>query len=109
MTNNRLEKLYKAMQASKLEAVAINPGPTLSYLTGLTFHLMERPVVMFFVPGKDPSIILPDLETPKLGNLSYKVQAFPYGELPSEWINSFKNSIQAMGIGNATIGVEPRA
>jgi len=109
MTQARLEKLYQAMAANKLDAVAINPGPTLSYLTGLSFHLMERPVVMFCTPGKDPVIILPELETPKLGHLPYKAQAFSYPELPDEWINSFKKGVQALGIENNAIGVEPRA
>ena len=108
MTHPRLEKLYKAMAESNLDAVAINPGPTLTYLSGLNFHLMERPVVMFFVPGRDPVIILPELESAKLGQLPYKVHAFPYGEKPDEWIHSFKKGVQALGRGK-TIGVEPRA
>ena len=109
MTHARLEKLYKAMAASGLESVAINPGPTLAYLTGLSFHLMERPVVMFFTPGKDPAIILPELESPKLGQLPYKAQAFPYPELPGEWIKAFKNGIQALGLVGKSIGLDPRA
>lgn len=109
MTNARLEKLYTAMTASQLEAVAINPGPTLAYLTGLSFHLMERPVLMLFSPGKDPAIILPELETLKLGQLPYKAQAFPYQELPSEWIKAFNSGIQALGLAGKSIGVEPRA
>ncbi|MCX6078177.1 MAG: aminopeptidase P family protein [Chloroflexi bacterium] len=109
MTHPRLEKLYNAMAASGLEAVAINPGPTLAYITGLSFHLMERPVVMFLTPGKDPAIILPELESPKLGHLPYQAQAFPYPELPGEWIKAFQKGIQALGIGNKAIGVEPRA
>jgi Xaa-Pro dipeptidase len=109
MTIARLEKLYNAMAASRLDSVAINPGPTLSYLTGLTFHLMERPVVMFFTPGKDPAIILPELESPKLGQLPYKAQAFPYPELPAEWIKAFKNGVQTLGLAGKSIGVEPRA
>ena len=84
MTQARLEKLYSAMAQSKLDAVAINPGPTFAYLTGVSFHLMERPVVMFFSQGKDPAFILPELETPKLELLPYKTQAFPYGEIPGE-------------------------
>ena len=109
MTQARLEKLYHAMAAFNLDAVAINPGPTLSYLTGLSFHLMERPVVMFFSPGKDPAIILPELETPKLGQLPYKALVFPYSELPDLWIKSFRKGVQALGIENKAIGVEPRA
>jgi Xaa-Pro dipeptidase len=44
MTSARLEKLHASLRTSGLDAVAINPGPTLTYLTGLHFHLMERPV-----------------------------------------------------------------
>jgi Xaa-Pro dipeptidase len=109
MIHPRLEKLYKAMAASNLDAVAINPGPTLFYLTGQPFHLMERPVVMFFAPGQTPSFILPELETPKLTHMPYPVQAFPYGEQPDEWIKSFQKGVQALGIANKSIGVEPRA
>ena len=109
MIKARLEKLYKAMSASHLDAVAINPGPTLAYLTGLSFHLMERPVVMFFAPGQDPAFILPELETPKLEHLPYKVQAFPYPELPGEWIKAFSKGVQALGLAGKAIGVEPRA
>lgn len=109
MTHPRLEKLYKAMAESRLDAVAINPGPTLSYLTGLGFHLMERPVVMFFAPGRDPAFILPELETPKLEQLPYKVQAFPYPELPGEWIKAFQKGVKALELDGKSIGLEPRA
>ncbi len=109
MTNAHLEKLYNAMEASKLDSIAINPGPTLSYLTGLSFHISERPVVIFFTPGKDPAIILPDLETPKLARAPFAMQAFPYSELPNEWPKAFENGILAHGIKNKSIGVEPRA
>src|SRR5512133_3280947 len=109
MTHPRLEQLYKAMAASGLDAVAVNPGPTLAYLTGLSFHLMERPVVMFFAPGQSPAFILPELEAPKLAQLPFAAQAFPYPELPGEWLKAFQKGIQALGLGKASIGVEPRA
>ena len=54
MTLARLEKLTASLKASGLDAAALNPGPTLKYLTGLNFHLMERPVVLFAAPGKEP-------------------------------------------------------
>jgi len=109
MTYPRLEKLYTAMAASQLNAVAINPGPTLAYLTGLPFHLMERPVVMFFAPGQTPALVLPELETPKLAHLPYPAHAFPYPELPGEWIKAFQKAVASIGLQKASIGVEPRA
>jgi Xaa-Pro dipeptidase len=105
----RLEKLYTAMQTAGLEAVALNPGPTLTHLTGLTFHLMERPVVMFFAPGQDPALVLPELEMLKVQELAYPAQAFPYPEDPSAWQVAFHQAAQALKLDGMQIGVEPRA
>jgi Xaa-Pro dipeptidase len=111
MTLARLNNLIASLQTSKLDAVILNPGPTLTYLTGLQFHLMERPVVLFVAPGKDPVLVLPELELPKVDLFPYKVQAFAYGELPSEWDDAFRKAAQALGLtrsGGKRIGVEPR-
>jgi Xaa-Pro dipeptidase len=109
MTLARLDRLTSALQASGLDAVALNPGPTLKYLTGLGFHLMERPVVLLVVPGQEPAIVLPELEMLKVEMLPYKAQAFPYGENPEEWENAFRNAAGALGLDGKRIGVEPRA
>lgn len=105
---SRLEKLYAAMAESGLDAVALNPGPTLTYLTGLTFHLMERPVVMFFVPGQDPALVLPTLEMLKLQALPYPAAAFPYSEDPSTWDDAFRVAAKSISL-SGSIGLEPRA
>jgi Xaa-Pro dipeptidase len=108
MTSSRLDKLTASLRASGLDAVVLNPGPTLKYLTGLNFHLMERPVVLFVVPNHEPVIVLPELELPKVKLLPYKAQAFAYGENPSEWDNAFRSAAQALGLDGKQIGVEPR-
>ena len=108
MPRSRLEKLTASLQASNLDAVILNPGPTLKYLTGLTFHLMERPVVLFVAPGKDPVLVLPELELPKVDLFPYKVQGIPYGENPAEWDDAFRKAAQALGVDGKRIGVEPR-
>jgi Xaa-Pro dipeptidase len=105
---SRLEKLTASLQASNLDAVILNPGPTLKYLTGLTFHLMERPVVLFVAPGKDPVLVLPELELPKVDLFPYKVQGISYGENPAEWDDAFRKAAQALGVDGKRIGVEPR-
>jgi|GEM_PF-3408063 len=46
MSTSRLSTLDAALQAAGLDAIALNPGPSLTYLTGLIFHLMERPIVI---------------------------------------------------------------
>ncbi|MCJ7432289.1 MAG: Xaa-Pro peptidase family protein [Anaerolineales bacterium] len=109
MTTSRLDKLSASLRTSGLDAVALNPGPTLKYLTTLNFHLMERPVVLLFAPGQDPALVLPELELLKVDLLPFKVQAFAYGENPSEWDLAFRNAAQALGLDGKRIGVEPRA
>ena len=105
MTSSRLDKLIASLRASGLDAVVLNPGPTLKYLTGLNFHLMERPVVLFISPDHEPVIVLPELELPKVGLLPYKAKAFAYGENPSEWDNAFRGAAQALGLDGKRIGV----
>ncbi len=105
---NRLEKLAVSIRTFGLDAVAINPGPTLTYLTNLKFHLMERPVVLLVAAGKDPVIVLPEFESPKVNLFPYKVNAFTYGENPSEWDAVFREAVQSLGLDGKKIGVEPR-
>jgi Xaa-Pro dipeptidase len=104
----RLDKLTASLRTSELDAVILNPGPTLKYLSGLNFHLMERPVVLFIAPDQDPVLVLPELELPKVDLFPYKIQAFAYGENPSEWDAAFRKAAQALGLEANRIGVEPR-
>jgi Xaa-Pro dipeptidase len=104
----RLAKLTASMSASGLDAVAINPGPTLAYLTGLDFHLMERPVVLIVTLGQPPALILPELEFAKTAALDYEIKTYPYGENPADWPQIFRQALHEAGLHGRTIGVEPR-
>ena len=108
MTQPRFDKLNASLQTSDLDAVILNPGPTLTYLTGLHFHLMERPVVLLFAKDQVPAIVLPELELQKVASLPYKLHVFSYPENPVEWDNAFRKAVQALGLDGKQIGVEPR-
>lgn len=108
MSEARLKKLYTSIEQQGLAGVAVNAGASLTYLTGLHFHLMERPVVMVFVPGREPTIILPELEQAKLDHLSYPVRAYSYGENPQAWPETFKQALEGLAVKGARFGVEPR-
>jgi len=107
--SNRHKQLYKNMQSASLEALVINPGPTMVYLTDLHFHLSERPAVVLFMPGALPAVIFPELEMIKIKTLPYPVRAFPYGEDPRTWGDVFRQAAQEIGIERSRVGVEPRA
>lgn len=108
MTQSRFDKLNASLRTSNLDAVILNPGPSLTHLTGLHFHMMERPVVLLFAKDQDPALVLPELELQKVASLSYNLQVFPYPENPSEWDDAFSRAIQALGLDGKRIGVEPR-
>lgn len=108
MTLIRLEQLHTALAQAGLNAVMLNAGTTFLYLTGLHFHLSERPVVLLVARDKDAVLVLPELEMPKVNLFPYHVTAFPYGENPSEWETVFHNAINSLGLDGKKIGVEPR-
>ena len=108
MTHSRFDKLNASLRNSDLDAVILNPGPTLTHLTGLHFHLMERPVVLLFATDRIPAIVLPELELQKVASLPYDLQVFAYPENPSEWGDVFRKATQALNLDGKRIGVEPR-
>ncbi|NCP15680.1 aminopeptidase P family protein, partial [bacterium] len=109
MRISRLTKLSESLRASNLDALALNPSPSLTYLTSLHFHISERPVVVIFTADHAPVIILPELEMLKVTGLPYEIKAFPYPENPAEWEGVFRRAVQSLGLDGRRIGVEPRA
>jgi Xaa-Pro dipeptidase len=103
----RQAKLNQILASAGLDSLILNPGPSLVYLTGMHFHLSERPILVFFTPAAAPIIVLPELEQQKLQHLPYSIQAFPYGEDPSQWGKVFQFAVQAANLVHARNGVEP--
>ena len=104
----RQDSLMDTIPEYDLDALVLNPGPDLAYLTGLSFHLMERPVVAFFLPDQDPIFVLPELETQKLQDLSYPVESFPYQEDRSHWLTAFQSAVVKGELDSSRLGVIPR-
>jgi Xaa-Pro aminopeptidase len=103
----RQAQLATALYTHHLDLLALNPGPSLTYLTGLNFHLMERPVVGLFTPHNPVILVLPELEAGKTADLPYPVQVFPYGEDPAIWPNAFRQAALAAQLEGRRVGVEP--
>lgn len=104
---SRHQRLANLLDAYGFDAVAVNPGPSLGYLTGMDFHLSERPVVVLFVPGAPLSIVLPELELAKLDDAGFEINAYPYTEELSSWPEAFAAAIKAADLRSSRIAVEP--
>ncbi|MCB0716845.1 MAG: aminopeptidase P family protein [Bacteroidetes bacterium] len=109
MISTRQESLFQAVEDSGYAGLALNPGPTLAYSTGLHYGLMERPIVALFVPGKPVTIILPELEVSRTEVAPFEKKLFPYGESLEEWDDAFGKACRFAALDAKRIGVEPRS
>ena len=105
---SRQNKLVKILQSAGLDGLILNPGPSMVYLTGLHFHLSERPVLLFLTPDFPLTIVLPELEQQKVTSLPYEIQAFLYGDDPSQWGGVFRKAVESTRLAKKRIGIEPR-
>ena len=104
---NRQQQLKESLIKNSFKAAALNPGPDLTYFTGLDFHLMERPVIGIFPAEGTPILILPELEQQKLNELDYEIRAFFYTEDQSTWQAVITNSLTEAGLESGNLGVIP--
>lgn len=107
MSVPRFLRLLDALRTTKCSGLALNPGPTLEYLTGLPFHLMERPVVLLINAAGKAILVLPNLEKGKLATSNLPVSAFTYSDNPDTWQTAFDQAASALELAGPTIGVEP--
>ncbi len=109
----RLQRLRTAMAQAKFDCVAAIAGPNLYYLTGLSFHLSERPTTGFFPLTGDPVIVAGGLEESKVvGGAPYPVRGCYYTDSAGP-VQAYREASQMLrlvgrGGGVARLGVESR-
>jgi Xaa-Pro dipeptidase len=107
MIQSRLARLAQQLSKTEFAGIALNAGPSLTYFTGLDFHLMERPVVFIYLPEKEPILILPRMEEAKIAGIKEEIRSFVYDENPDGWGEVFSEAFKYANVGKETIGVEP--
>lgn len=107
MTASRIEQLISALQDTEFSLLALNPGASLTYLTGLDFHRMERPVVLWISADGKIAIALPSLEIAKLSLAPMDIKAFSYSDDPQTWQKAFQEAAKYLKSRQVVIGVEP--
>jgi len=107
MFERRLSRMRDALQRASLDALALNPGPTMVYASGLIFHLMERPVVLVIPAEGRPGLILPEFERTKGEASPLKPTLFTYAEDPVSRAETFEAAVRQLGLSGRRVGVEP--
>jgi Xaa-Pro dipeptidase len=81
MLEERLVRLQAELQTRDIDCLALIPGTNLRYMSGLEFHLMERPIVGFFPAEGQPVFALPALERSRFErHVPYAAQIFGYAD-----------------------------
>lgn len=81
MSGDRLDRLRAVAAEAELDAVAVIPGPNLRYFTGLSFHLSERPVVLFVPTHGVARLVAPGFEAGKTEGLGFDVALHTYDDV----------------------------
>ncbi|MBN1202060.1 MAG: aminopeptidase P family protein [Anaerolineae bacterium] len=104
MNHSRVQIVNTIADQAGLDAIALIPGANLQYVTGLDFHLMERPLVVFFVPGADPAAVVPALEADRLAKTGIPCRVFPWSDTDG-YEGAFQAAAAALKL-RGRIGVE---
>lgn len=105
MTHPRLQTLYDIITTANLDAFALIPGANLRYITGIDFHLMERPLVVFFAPERAPVAVVPTLEQDRLAGCGFPVEAFAWSDAEG-YQGAFAAALAALALDGKRLGVE---
>ncbi|OIR11283.1 MAG: hypothetical protein BEU05_00885 [Marine Group III euryarchaeote CG-Bathy2] len=100
----RLAQLREAMADAGLELLALVPGPNLRYLTGLQFHLSERPLLLLVPRRRRPVMVLPELERSRVEALECDLVTYSDAAGPA---SAFEAA--AAGLPPGRLGVEGRS
>ena len=99
----RRERAAALIGGAGLDAAAFVPGPSFYYLTGLDFHLMERPTLLFVTADGGLLAIMPELERLKWSSTFPDAQTF-YWQDSDGFEAAFEAAMRALGV--AALGVE---
>jgi len=101
--HQRRQRLSQLLVEHKLSTAVVIPGPNFYYLTGLNFHLMERPTLLFVTQTGDTLAIMPALEQLMWQAAMPNTTTF-YWQDKDGFNNAFAQA--AATLGQAKLGVE---
>ena len=107
MTINRYSHFKEGMEAQNVDLLALIPSPTFFYLSGLDFHLMERPIVGFFSPRRQPLLVVPELERKRAESSSFACEIITYGESDASRETAFSQAAEKVKGLSTKVSIEP--
>ncbi len=108
MTNRRIERLAAALDAHRIDGLAVVPGANLFYFAGLGFTTKLRLTLALFPRHGAPALVLPRMELGRAERASAPFALFPWddGEGPAAALDA---AMAAAGLRGRQIGIEDNA
>jgi Xaa-Pro dipeptidase len=104
---NRIESLCDLMAENRVPLVAVNAGSSLTYLTGMSFHISERPAILFIPSDGLPCFFFPEFEREKFNRAGLDLRTFPYPEDPAQWPVIVSQLIDSITCDKEVIAIAP--
>lgn len=110
MSLQRIEKLKAAARNAGFDCIAVMPGTNMVYLTGLHFHLMERPTLALIPIEGSPALVLGALEAtkPAAGPHPIDWQLFTFAD-GTDPLSAYQAAAKALDLAGRRIGIEALA
>lgn len=105
--NTKITLLENLIEKYGVDAAAFIPSPNMSWLTGQTKILMERPTTLLYRPGKKAALIIAGFEVDAAPEMDIPVEIFPFSDNPSEWSEAFQKAGENLSLSGKKIAVEP--
>lgn len=77
--SDRVTRLFEALPDT-IDVVALSPGETLRYFTGLNMHKSERPTLVFLFVEGTPAVVHPVLEGDRIAGTLPNAERYTYGD-----------------------------
>jgi Xaa-Pro dipeptidase len=106
MNNKRLNKLNAQIADQGLDGIALLPGPNMFYISGISSHVSERPIILFLPAAAEPAIIIPTLEAMKARAAGIPdARIFDWNDQEG-YSTAFQQAIAELQLATWTLGVE---
>ena len=105
--NTKTALLENLIEKYGYDAAAFIPSPNMSWLTGQTKILMERPTTLLYRPGKKAALIIAGFEMDAAPEMDIPVEVFLFTDNPSEWSEAFQKAGKYLDLAGKKIAVEP--
>ncbi len=103
MESERAAQALERAEMMGLDGLALMPGPNLRYLTGLSFVISERPIVVFLPIDAEPCAVVPEFEAARMQAIG--LQTFGYSD-EEGYALAFHEACVHLELADTRLGVE---